>query len=245
MRDVTEAGARSSTHRILAADGRAHVLQVVRESDHPVGVADVADAVGLHVNTVRGHLELLADTGFVTRQTERRTTPGRPRVLYTATGRPVPDDTTARNAANYRILARVLVEQIKSHARDGRDAREIARRAGETWAAASPDLVPRDRVTDVDDAYRVLVDMLEELGFEPKAEPAHDRVVLHACPYLDGPRADLPVVCGVHQGLIQGTLERLSAPLAAAGLDVRPSPTRCVVRLEPHPEGGDGTSPQH
>lgn len=232
MPSVTEASGRSSTHRILAADGRAHVLEVVREAAGPVGVAEVAERVGLHVNTVRGHLELLADTGFVTRQTERRTTPGRPRVLYSTTGRPVPDDSTARDAANYRILARVLVEQIKAHARDGQDAREIARRAGETWAAATADLVPQGRVADVDGAYRVLVGMLEDLGFDPHPEPAHDRVVLHACPYLDSPRSDLPVVCGVHQGLIQGTLTRLSAPLAAAGLDVRPSPTRCVVRLE-------------
>lgn len=224
-----------TTHRILAGDSRGQVLEVVKAAGRPMSVAEVAERVGLHVNTVRGHLELLADTGFLQRTTEHRNAPGRPRILYSGTARPVPDEGSATAAANYRILARVLVEQIAARARDAREAHEIARRAGETWASATTELTGHARVIDERQAYDVLVAMMRDLGFDPRPEPGKNRVVLHACPYLDSPREQLPVVCGVHQGLLEGTLDRLGAPLAAVGLDVRLNPTRCVVHLQPRP----------
>ncbi|MEZ5118184.1 MAG: helix-turn-helix domain-containing protein [Candidatus Nanopelagicales bacterium] len=219
-------------HRVLAGDSRADVFEVVRAADRPMSVAEVAEAVGLHVNTVRGHLDLLADTGFLNRTTEHRNSPGRPRILYAATARPVPDEQSAVAAANYRILARVLVQQIAARAGSAREAHEIARVAGRTWAAATQDLAEEHPVTTLAEAYEALVTLMQDLGFDPRPDPARSRIALHACPYLDGsPARDLPVVCGVHQGLLEGTLERLGAPIAAVGLDVRLSPTRCQVSL--------------
>jgi predicted ArsR family transcriptional regulator len=52
--------------------GRQQVLGVIREASAPLSVAEVAERVRLHINTVRGHLELLTHLGVVTRQTEHR-----------------------------------------------------------------------------------------------------------------------------------------------------------------------------
>jgi predicted ArsR family transcriptional regulator len=231
-----------TTHRVLAGDSRAQVLDLVRDAGRPMSVAEVAESIGLHVNTVRGHLELLADTGFLERTAEHRNAPGRPRIFYRVTARPVPDDASASAAANYRILARVLVEQIVARAADAREAHEIAARAGRTWASATDELGDRREVVDEAEAYEVLVALMRDLGFDPQPQPDKARIALHACPYLDSPKEHLPIVCGVHQGLLEGTLERLGAPLTATGLDVRLNPTRCLVHLQHRPDGEPGRS---
>ena len=183
-----------------------------------------------------GHAEVTLPPDRSHVATEQRNAPGRPRILYAVTARPVPDDESATAAANYRILARVLIEQIAARSRSAREAHEIARRAGETWAAATGELTGSRTVGDEEQAYEVLVAMMRDLGFDPRPEPDKHRIVLHACPYLDSPRDQLPVICGVHQGLLEGTLHQLEAPVAAAGLDVRLNPTRCVVHLQQRPE---------
>jgi predicted ArsR family transcriptional regulator len=41
----------------------------------------VAEVVGLHQNTVRGHLDVLVDAGYAVRRAEAPRGPGRPRIV--------------------------------------------------------------------------------------------------------------------------------------------------------------------
>ena len=107
--------------------GRQAILHVVREADQPLSVAEIAERVGLHVNTVRGHLELLVHLGNVSRETEHRGGRGRPRVLYElATDEPRQQDA-------YRTLAAVLANELSIV---GGTDQGTADEAGLLWAQA-------------------------------------------------------------------------------------------------------------
>jgi predicted ArsR family transcriptional regulator len=57
---------------------RADVLDMLRTADGPLGVREVAQRTGLHVNTARFHLEALVEASLATRETEDRETPAPP-----------------------------------------------------------------------------------------------------------------------------------------------------------------------
>lgn len=87
-------------------------------------MADLAPLAGLHPNTVRAHLEVLVRSGSVTRRTEERTVPGRPREIYRATG-------AADDDRNYQLLARMLAGRL-AELTDDPVAQAIA--AGRRWS---------------------------------------------------------------------------------------------------------------
>ena len=77
---------------------RRRLLKLLRRSDTPLDVYQLADTTGLHITTVRFHLDVLARAGQVTVQKTPRTTPGRPRTVYTVRTEEAPPD-------GYRPLA--------------------------------------------------------------------------------------------------------------------------------------------
>lgn len=118
---------RVSAYRALASDKRVSMLHALQRSDVPLGVDELAAAVGLHVNTAREHLERLIDSGFVASEPELRTTRGRPRILYSAVERiaPATTDGWARDQ-----LMRVLVA---GYGRRLPSAAGAAQDAGSVW----------------------------------------------------------------------------------------------------------------
>lgn len=221
---------------------RAAVLATLRRTGRPMSVAEMAEAQCLHVNTVRAYLDALVDNGFATRVPQRRATPGRPRMLYEATKRVSPDEPHPTVTSNYRVLAEVLVEQIASRS-PHEDYREIGREAGRTWALATHDALPAGDAADEADAYARITRLMADLGFAPAPDPAAGRVVLHDCPFLDGPTEHLQIVCGVHHGLIEGTLARMHAPIRPDSLDVVLEPVRCVLHMKRIDEDTSGATP--
>ena len=78
----------------------------------PATVEDVAAEVGLHVNTVREHLDRLVAAGFVASEPEVRTTRGRPRLLYRSVERAAAatlDDRARDHLARQDLDARGIV----------------------------------------------------------------------------------------------------------------------------------------
>ena len=121
------ASRRVIAYRALASDKRVSMLHALQRSDGPLGVDELAAAVGLHVNTAREHLERLIDSGFVASAPELRTTRGRPRILYSAVERiaPATTDGWARDQ-----LMRVLVA---GYGRRLPSAAGAAQDAGSVW----------------------------------------------------------------------------------------------------------------
>lgn len=88
----------------LGSRSRVLLLHLLQRAGGDVAVEELAREAGVHVNTAREHLERLAASGFVERSTERRTTRGRPRVLYRCSARP------AGAGLDERLRARLLAD---------------------------------------------------------------------------------------------------------------------------------------
>jgi predicted ArsR family transcriptional regulator len=227
-------------HRALSAPRRAEILRLLQQADGPMAVQDVVDATGLHPNTVRNHLERLGKAGLVSQFTEDRTTPGRvsqftedrttpgrPRTLYRATD-PTPDEGRG-DAGGYRALAVLLADGLA----ETDDPGGAAMAAGERWieAVADRDWPARPATTDV--ATATLVELLDDLGFEPQTDLDHDAILLRQCPFAEVARDHRTVVCGIHLGMVHRTLDRLDSPLRATELEpfVHDDPLLCRIHL--------------
>lgn len=214
-------------------ESRSVVLDLLRSAGSPLGVQEVAARTGLHVNTVRFHLEGLARAGLARRQAEERDRPGRPRVVYEA----VPDETGA-GTRSYRLLAEMLAGLV-AHAVP--DPAEAARDAGRVWGRYLTEAPPPFHRTEADDAARRLAKVMSDVGFvadvaPPTAPGPHVR--LRHCPFKEIAEHRREVVCPMHLGLMQGALEQMRAPFGAERLEPLVEPSLCLAHLSRVPAAG-------
>ena len=78
-----------------------------------------------------------------------------------------------------------------------------------------------------------VADLFDRLGFGPEVVSGEGRILLHNCPFAQVAKEARPVVCGMHYGMLQATLERLDAPLQVTEFRplVQDDPLLCVVKL--------------
>ncbi|MDQ2813809.1 MAG: helix-turn-helix domain-containing protein [Actinomycetota bacterium] len=206
---------------------RAEVLQVLRNADAPLGVADVAERIGIHVNTARFHLDALVAVGAVARTLGQPSGPGRPRTVYAP--RPGMDRGGTRS---YRLLAQILLSQLSSA---GPEAGKTATQAGRAWGrflAGPPP--PFQQLTDEQVTTR-LITLLAGLGFAPEAGddvPVPAVIRLRHCPFLELAEGYDQLVCRIHLGLMQGALAELHTPVTATRLEPFAEPGACLAHLE-------------
>jgi len=206
---------------------RAEVLDVLRAAGAPLGVADVAERIGIHVNTVRFHLDALVAEGAVVRALEQPSGPGRPRAVYAP--RPGMDRGGTRS---YRLLAQILLSHLSSA---GPDAGEAARQAGRAWGGFLADRAPPFQHLTGEEATARLTALLAGLGFAPEPGgdvPVPEVIRLRHCPFLELAEGDGQLVCRIHLGLMQGVLVELRAPVTAARLEPFAEPDACLAHLE-------------
>ena len=203
---------RSSTRRRL--------LQLIESADRPMDIAELATLTGLHANTLRGHLQLLVDLEQLDRTVEARSTPGRPRVLYSIRHTIGTDDP-------YKQLAGELASGI-AHA-DGHGA---AHSAGRHWGRRlrATARIDDDVTLDVPSVTALAAKGLEQLGFGTETEPLGDRLYLTRCPFGELAREN-PSVCQVHAGLLSGLFEELGSVVELERLDIYVRPDLCVAHL--------------
>ena len=184
-----------------------------------MGVRELADAVGLHPNSVREQLARLADAGLVVTEAAPPSGRGRPRLRYMA--RPEADE-----QAPYRALAGVLADELEQMA----DPATRAAEAGERWGRAL--VGPAGSVTDENTAVGRLVGLLADAGFEPEGPDLPGGPIrLRRCPFEPLARDHRGVVCGVHLGLMRGALRQMGAPLDAVALEPYVQPDLCLAHL--------------
>lgn len=212
-------------HAALASPTRRRLLELLRAGDTPRDAHDLAQAIGLHLTTVRFHLEVLHRAGLLVRRRHSQGRVGRPRVAYVAVSRGGAD-----GGAAYQGLAGLLAAHL-SDTTEGRTAR--AEQAGLAWAEhLVPAVTGADRT--VDEAARQVSGLFAELGFDPEltATGDHRQIALHACPFRAVAREHPEVVCSVHLGLLRGSLARLGVPTASRLMPFV-EPELCVAQLAP------------
>jgi predicted ArsR family transcriptional regulator len=192
---------------------RGAVLERLQRSRQPVTVAGLAADMGVHLNTVREHLEALVARGLATRERAAAKGRGRPAWRYAAADdHPEPDP----RVRDYAGLAAALAGHL---ARTSRNPNGDGLAAGWAWGQSlvsgrPPGASPRHEV----------VELLEELGFAPEADDAAITVALRRCPLLDAARQYPQVVCQVHLGIVRGALEHHGGD---------PEPTELLPFAEP------------
>ncbi|WP_459723528.1 helix-turn-helix transcriptional regulator [Actinophytocola sp. KF-1] len=212
MKNIGPLGPRTTAEHPLPA-GQAKLLAVLDSLPAPVTLAELADASGLHPNTLRSHLDPLVESGAVIRAREPVSGRGRPPHRYATSGaRPGP-------AVEVTGLAIALAEAV-THASPS--PAEDARRAGRGWGR---------RLAEEPGRRSAVRDVLERMGFSPQPDPADVSVFrLTRCPLLAAARTAPDVVCGVHRGLVEGLLHRTGAE---TGVELEPFAEvgACLLRV--------------
>lgn len=212
-------------HRLLSGVTRSRLLDVLQASSRPMGIAELADDLGLHPNSVREQLARLVDAGVVERAVAPPAGRGRPGLRYRA--RPENDEREP-----YRTLARVLAEQLARTPEPS--TASIA--AGERWGRSL--VGDTERAVTEEEAVGRVVALLDQAGFEPEAPTRpSDPIRLRRCPFDPLARTESSVVCGVHLGLMRGALAELDAPLDAIALEPFVEPDLCLAHLGARGDG--------
>jgi predicted ArsR family transcriptional regulator len=211
-------------HRALSDPSRARILALLVD-EGPLDARELAAHVGLHVNTVRVHLNALADAGLVAGETRPPSGRGRPRVAYRATA--AAGDEGGRR---YRLLAEILTALV---ARYGAEAATQLEEIGEAWGRYLVDAPPRFSSADDERAVAKLLELLTELGFQPQLERGTRgrQILMRPCPFLELAREHQDVICPIHLGLMRGALAEVGARTRATKLEPFVRSDLCVARL--------------
>lgn len=200
---------------------RRGVLELLQELGRPVTLAALVELSGLHENTVRGHLEWLADEGLVER--ERASPHGRGRPAWLWRSRSV-------STAEYAGLATALARTLR---RTSAQPEEDAAEAGRVWGA---ELARQDRGRLDSSPEARTRGLLEQLGFAPREgeDPDAHGVALRLtqCPFLEVAKEEPAIVCNMHVGLTIGAMAEYGAAAPDAQLKPFAVPGACLLRLD-------------
>lgn len=193
------------------------VLETVRHYPGGVSVAELARQLGMHTNTVRGHLDELLAHGAVLTSTAPIKGRGRPTILFSAR---VPDNGAI--AREYLSLIELMADALSHDLEDPEERFATAHRIGKKWARRMQ-LAEEGGRLGSNKAFDQLVQRLRQLGFDPASEdesradlpddaPPNARAVsLRTCPFVAADTPPSPIVCAIHEGFIEAYFGAASA----------------------------------
>ena len=202
------------------------ILEVLEEAEAPLDARELGTRVGLHWNTVRSHLRVLAEADLVSARREERTRPGRPRVLYEAAAAPL----ETRALAGHRLLAQILASHL---AGSERDPSTHAEEAGRAWGAHLVRKPPPFASISKEETIDEVVHLHEQFGFSPELRRAKSgkEIVLRRCPFGELAKTYQAVVCSVHLGLMRGALAEHGTGVDADSLEPFAEPGACIAHV--------------
>jgi len=192
-------------HRGLAQLSRLVIADAIMQQPG-LGLAQLADATGLHENTLRDHVRVLVDEGVLRAETEHRGTRGRPRMIYYSAVDAGIDNDAAQRRIDEAKRRGDLLRRVMAIDTDGQDP---------------------DAVHQIDALY----EHLEDFDFAPEVDDADLRVDLKPCPFHDLVDAQPVAVCRVHEQLIREVLERAGGPIEVDRLLPLVTEHRCSLQL--------------
>jgi predicted ArsR family transcriptional regulator len=211
--------------KALGDNTRYAIYLELARSPLPLSTADVAEALGLHVNTVRPHLERMREVGLLQVEADARGGVGRPQHRYSL----APDaPSLGLEPSPFPTLARVLLEAAASAGVEGDEVSEAGRAQGRVdaaaWAAEGDDL----------DCLDALLLEQSRMGFDPAlvADDAGATLAFAHCPFRPLADAHPELVCSLHRGLVEGLVETFpGASVARFHTLVDRTPCQVEVRM--------------
>ncbi len=223
---------------LLASPVRRSLVEVLEQQpvdddggERGLTAAELALQVGLHVSTVRFHLDQLVAAGVLLAEFRRRASAGRPRKVYRTAGRPLSQGTEP-----LRLLTRLLAEAMTASVQgEPITPDEAGRRWAREHLEAHPDRAPADSPGAWLGRVGEVIDVLEEWGYQPEVSTSEGgrtaRVELTDCPFLDLARDNQAVVCGVHRGLIAEAMNQMGEADADVTLEPFVAADRCRAHI--------------
>src|SRR4051794_15522340 len=173
-------------------------LELARAS-RPLSTADIADALELHPNTVRPHLDRMRDVGLLEVDADSRGTVGRPQHRYRLAG---DAPSLGLEPSAFRLLAQLLAGVAASVGADAEVIAAVGRVQGQVAALAR---------ADAQSCIEAVVSELAELGFDPAVatDGSTTTVAFTHCPFSELAAMFPEVVCHLHRGMVEGMVDSL------------------------------------
>lgn len=190
-------------------------LRIVRHlaRDGSATLNELAEAAGVHLNTVRSHVAALEDAGVLESEQKPASGPGRPASEYRLVGG------WGLSSTDFLELAGLLAAALVRNHPDAATLRET----GADWGRW---LVGRPGRHDVAEQVPLA---LERLGFQATVEGGLVRIFGCPCAVVSPDHPE--VVCGLAAGLVEGVLAASASGLRVAEHDAHPEDRRCTLRL--------------
>ncbi len=232
------------TSRLLSSPVRRRIVEHLAQSTAlprreraGLSAAELAADLGLHVTTVRFHLDQLLAADLVTAATEHLDGAGRPRKVYRL---PPGGQPPTNTDGSFKALATLLAATWSG---DETGTPLTPAQAGARWAwqnaqsaldvegTPAPARSPGQWLGKVG----LMLDLLREWGYHPQVSADRDgrqvAIELVDCPFFDLARAQPEVVCGIHRGLISGSMEALGETDVEVSLTPFVDPRTCHAQL--------------
>ena len=175
-------------------------LELARAAS-PRSTAEVSEALGLHPNTVRPHLERMRDVGLLDVVADSHGAVGRPQHRYFL----APDSPSlGLEPPTYAVLAGLLANVAANSSPPADDVAVVAREHGRHAAAVRAREGRRSCV-------EVVNAELADMGFDPVAEDngTTTTIAFTHCPFRELAEAFPELVCHLHRGMIEGMVDVL------------------------------------
>lgn len=205
--------ARASWGASKPSSSRAQLLATLQATDADFSIEELSRQTGLHVNTVRAHLDVLVAGGHVERLHGEPKGRGRPPFAFRAAG---------DSRSPFDDLARTLTEALA-----GANQPELAHKTAVRWAEK---LGPLPTSNTPDEAVVHAVEALQTVGFSAEASTLGDSITIGTCPYASL-IVDHPVICDIHTELLATVLKASHQGVEVEAMDVWVRPTLCRARL--------------
>jgi predicted ArsR family transcriptional regulator len=214
-------GVRAQRHRLLADARRLAIVEALSEG--PRQIPELARLLGVHVTTVRSHLEKLLAAGVLEEEAGVPSGRGRPSKRYRLKHPLLGGD------PEVRLVVGSMVSLVRSAYGDR--AVEVAIEEG---ARKGRELGRPFRHPSLEQTAREVAQLLERLSFGPTPPVRRNQnltVDLEHCPFrIDPSDPDGVLVCAFHEGLVRGLAEVASG--GKVGVRVLPFVAPGVCRVE-------------
>jgi predicted ArsR family transcriptional regulator len=185
--------------KALGDNTRYAIYLELARSPIPLSTADIGDILGLHVNTVRPHLERMRDVGLLVVASHSRGEVGRPQNRYSL----APDaPSLGLEPPSLPTLARLVLAAAHTSGLSSDELAEAGRDEGHDrgrrWRPGT-------------DALEALIVEQARLGFDPAVIDLDGGAVMAFahCPFRELAEEHPELVCSLHCGMVEGLVDEL------------------------------------
>jgi predicted ArsR family transcriptional regulator len=191
--------------KALGDNTRYAIYLELARSPVPRTTAEIADALDLHPNTAREHLERMRELRLLAVETESQGSVGRPQHRYSlAADAP----SLGLEPPVYKMIASMLADVAALGAPDVEDVAAMGWDQGRQAA----------RRTTAKTCVEALSTVLDELGFDPATgvEGSEASIAFAHCPFRELAELYPDIVCNLHRGLVEGFVEEFGGARVTA-----------------------------